>query len=86
MPERCGFTIVDADGIEQPCDRPATGHRWYQDCGEHEDLLDVACDWHSNEGGRRIHDAEAKLAAILAEYPDIALSLMFDEHSEGATA
>lgn len=55
VPEgRCGYTVVDADGEQQPCDEPATGWRWYQDVGEHEDLLDVACEGHSNEGGRRI--------------------------------
>lgn len=57
--ERCGYAILDADGIEEPCDRPATGWRWYQDVGDHEDLLDLACDHHQNEGGRRM----ARIAA-----------------------
>lgn len=50
---RCGYAVVDRDGEEQPCDRPATGWRWYQDC-DHEDTLDIACDLHANEGGRRM--------------------------------
>lgn len=57
--DRCGYAVTDADGEQQPCDLPATGWRWYQDVGEHEDLLDVACDWHANEGGRRIGEALA---------------------------
>jgi hypothetical protein len=64
--ERCGYAVVDKDGDEQPCDRPATGWRWYQDVGEHEDLMDAACDWHENEGGRRIHEAEAAVARVRA--------------------
>lgn len=59
----CGYTVTDPDGIEEPCGRPATGWRWYQDV-EHEDLLDVVCDWHANEGGRRIHQAEAEVARL----------------------
>jgi hypothetical protein len=66
MSDRCGYAVTDRDGNEEPCDRPATGWRWYQDVGEHEDLLDVACDLHANEGGRRIHAAEAALARVLA--------------------
>jgi hypothetical protein len=54
---RCGFTVIDSEGNEQPCDRPATGWRWYQDC-DHEDMLDVACSLHANEGGQRIHEAD----------------------------
>jgi hypothetical protein len=64
-PERCGHTVVDGEGIEQPCDRPATGWRWYQDV-EHEDCLEPACEWHANEGGRRMHAAEAKVAGVEA--------------------
>lgn len=60
---RCGHTVLDEDGIEEPCDRPATGWRWYQDV-EHEDALDVACEWHANEGGRRLHEAEAEAATL----------------------
>lgn len=60
---RCGFTVYDAEGEPGPCDRPATGWRWYQG-HNHEDALDVACELHSNEGGRRLHDAES--AAALA--------------------
>lgn len=66
MSERCGYAVTDSDGEQQPCDRPATDWRWYQDVGEHEDLLDAACDWHANEGGRRIHEAEAALARVRA--------------------
>lgn len=63
--KRCGYAVTDAEGIEEPCDRPTTGWRWYQDCG-HEDMLDVACDWHENEGGRRLAEAEAKVARVEA--------------------
>lgn len=66
MSEFCGFTVMDAEGEEQPCDRPASGWRWYQG-HDHEDLLDAACWEHENEGGRRMHAAEAKVAAVLAE-------------------
>lgn len=58
----CGYTVLDGDGNEQPCDRPATGWRWYQDCG-HEDIIDPACDRHENVG-RGIH--EDRLAAYMA--------------------
>lgn len=62
---RCGYAIVDRDGIEEPCDRPATGWRWYQDV-DHEDALDVACAIHENEGGRRMASliAERDAAAV----------------------
>jgi chromosome condensin MukBEF ATPase and DNA-binding subunit MukB len=66
---RCGYTLVDNDGEQYPCDRPATGWRWYQDV-EHEDALDEACELHSNEGGRRIHDAETELDRLRAEIAD----------------
>lgn len=66
MSDRCGYSMTDLDGNEEPCDRPARGWRWYQDVGEHEDLLDVACDWHANEGGRRIREAEAQVARVEA--------------------
>lgn len=59
--DRCGCTVWDAEGEAQPCDRPATGWRWYQG-HDHEDTLDVACALHENEGGRRLHAAEAALA------------------------
>ena len=62
----CGYTVVDHDGIEGPCDLPATGWRWYQDV-EHEDALDAACDLHSNEGGRRIKALEAEVERLHAE-------------------
>lgn len=59
MSERvCGYAVIDVDGTEEPCDRPAPYWRWYQDC-EHEDMLDVACDWHANEGGRRMAAVQA---------------------------
>lgn len=65
MNELCGYALVDRDGEEYPCDRPATGWRWYQDV-PHDDALSPACDLHANEGGRRIHDAEATVARVLA--------------------
>lgn len=56
--DRCGYTLVDAfTGEEGPCGGPATGHRWYQG-HEYEDAMEVACDRHANEGGRRLHAAE----------------------------
>lgn len=58
---RCGYTLVDEDGEEYPCDKPATGWRWYQDV-PHEDALEPACWHHQNEGGRRIHAAESAAA------------------------
>jgi hypothetical protein len=64
----CGYTVVDRDGIEGPCDLPATGWRWYQDV-EHEDLLDVACDLHGNEGGRRIKALEEVRDALMQPHP-----------------
>ena len=59
----CGYTVVDRDGIEGPCDLPATGWRWYQDV-EHEDTLDAACDLRGNEGGRRIKALEEVREAL----------------------
>lgn len=67
--ELCPHAVVDADGIEGPCDWPVTGWRWYQDV-EHEDMLSPACDAHANEGGRRIHAAEqenTRLRELLAQ-------------------
>lgn len=61
----CGYTVLDTDGIEEPCGAVATGWRWYQDV-EHEDSLDVACDLHANEGGRRLHEAEQQVARVEA--------------------
>lgn len=61
--ERCGYTVIDSDGDEQPCDRPAVGWRWYQDCG-HEDTLDVACSWHANKAGETF----AAINALVAKY------------------
>lgn len=63
MTATCGYAVTDKDGYQQPCDRPATGWRWYQDV-EHEDTLEAACDWHENEGGRRMHDAEAAILRV----------------------
>ena len=63
--ETCDHTILDRDGIEQPCEETATHWRWYQDV-EHEDMLHPTCEVHSNEGGRRMHAAEAELARVNA--------------------
>lgn len=74
---RCGYALVDEDGEQYPCDRPALSWRWYQDV-EHEDSLDYACELHENEGGRRMSNlllrlgieraradaAEAKLTSV----------------------
>ena len=65
MTDHCGYSVT-RDGEEEPCGRPIAGWRWYQNVGEHEDLLDTACDRHMNEGGQRIHDAEEKLAKVEA--------------------
>jgi Ni,Fe-hydrogenase I small subunit len=59
---RCGFTIV-VDGEEEPCDREATGWRWYQG-HDHEDMLDDACWEHENVGGYRMHVAEGAVHAL----------------------
>lgn len=59
---RCGFTIV-VDGEEEPCDREATGWRWYQG-HDHEDMLDEACWEHENVGGNRMHAAEAEVERL----------------------
>ena len=66
----CGYTVVDRDGIEGPCDLPATGWRWYQDV-EHEDTLDAACDLHSNEGGRRIKALEDLVERQYAQFQEL---------------
>lgn len=63
MSKVCGYTVIDPEGIEGPCDRPATGWRWYQNV-EHEDCLERACDRHENEGGRRMHEAESKAVQL----------------------
>lgn len=57
MPKRygffCGYTLVDKDGEQYPCDRPARRWRWYQDV-EHEDMIDEACETHANAAGGEI--------------------------------
>lgn len=64
MSERCGYAVVDDEGIEGPCDREATGWRWYEDCG-HEETLEPACMWHENESGRRLHAVKALAESLL---------------------
>ena len=63
MTDLCGYTLVDEAGEQYPCDRTATGWRWYQDVAEHEDVLDAACEMHANEGGRRMAELERTLKA-----------------------
>lgn len=63
-PETCGYALTDDDGEQYPCDRPATGWRWYQDVGEHEDMLDAACDHHENEGGALIAASRTAWAEV----------------------
>ncbi len=63
--ERCGYTLVDVEGEQYPCDRPAPSWRWYQDV-EHEDSLDEACGLHENEGGRRMAQQAEQIADVLA--------------------
>ncbi len=65
--QQCGYSLTDEDGEAYPCDDPATGWRWYQNEGDHEDLLEAACDLHSNEGGERIHRAEAEVERLRGE-------------------
>jgi len=79
----CGYTVHDRDGEEQPCDRPATGWRWYQG-HDHEDALDVACELHENEGGRRIHAVEAERDQWRAKFEQLAKRNleMAERHSE----
>lgn len=69
---RCGYQIIDRDGDEAPCDEPATGWRWYQDVGEHEDLIDVACEFHRNEGGDRMHGLMQQVQTLRADLRHIA--------------
>lgn len=80
---RCGYALTDDDGVQFPCDRPATGFRWYQDV-EHEDSLDVACDLHANEGGRRMREMQEyadhtscveSYTALAAERDDLRVEL-----------
>ena len=70
MRASCGYTIIDSDGDEQPCDRPATGWRWYQG-HDHEDMLDEACERHENEGGRRMADWQARAEAAEAREAEL---------------
>lgn len=59
--KQCGHVVIDRDGDEGPCERPASGWRWYAEGeGEHGPLLEAACPFHSNEGGRRLHAAESE--------------------------
>lgn len=81
--QRCGYTVADQDGEQGPCDRPGTSWRWYQDV-EHEDCLDVACEWHENEGGLRMYRLTADLVAarkLIASLSDSDLCLV-DEDDE----
>ena len=70
QPGRC--PSIDRDGDEAPCDEPATGWRWYQDVGEHEDLLAVACEFHRNEGGDRMHGLMQQAQTLRADLQHIA--------------
>ncbi|SFO60248.1 hypothetical protein [Amycolatopsis rubida] len=76
VPDLCGFTIVLPDGAEAPCGKETTGWRWYQDVG-HEDALEPACDWHANEGGRRMHEMAVKLGEVEAARDDLAAAERF---------
>lgn len=64
MTDHCGYSVTGNDGEQEPCGRPVAGWRWYQNVQEHEDMLDTACDLHANEGGARIHAAEAEVATL----------------------
>lgn len=75
--EHCGYALIGADDIEEPCDLPTEGLRWYDHCS-HEPMLGAACWHHMDEGGRligalvsdlddaeqRAERAEAELAAL----------------------
>ncbi len=63
----CGYNLYEPDGSDYPCDRPAVGYRWYQDVGEHEDLLDVACEIHRNAGGDRMAELMAEVELLTGE-------------------
>lgn len=65
----CGYTLVDGEGEEYPCDRLATSWRWYQDV-PHEDVLTEACVIHENEGGRRMHEAETIVDQVRVMHDD----------------
>lgn len=64
--DRCPHSVTDRDGNQGACDHPAVGWRWYQDVGHHEDLLDVACEAHENEGGNRMAGLIAEVARLRA--------------------
>lgn len=66
----CGYTVIGAGGHEGPCDQLATGWRWYQGAG-HEDALDVACEQHANEGGRRMAALQALVNELRMELAEV---------------
>ena len=81
----CGYNLYEPDGSDYPCDRPAVGYRWYQDVGEHEDLLDVACEIHRNAGGDRMAELMAEVERLTGER-DRALDLAAQEVLDDADA
>jgi|GEM_PF-5429824 len=60
----CGHEVPVQDGWVEPCGRPATSWRWYQDV-EHEDCLERSCDLHENKGGVLMGSMVAALTAAL---------------------
>jgi hypothetical protein len=60
----CGYTLVDKDGEEYPCSRPAISWRWYQDVA-HEDCLERVCDLHENKGGVRMAALQKQINDLL---------------------
>ncbi|MDR6861954.1 hypothetical protein [Phycicoccus sp. 3266] len=67
--QRCSFTVT-REGEDSPCERPATGWRWYQG-HDHEDTLEPACAVHENTGGNRMHAAEALVAELRSALDEI---------------
>lgn len=62
----CGYTLVDDNNEEYPCDAPAPSWRWYQDV-EHEDCLSPACERHENAGGIRMAEMADEIEHLRAE-------------------
>lgn len=74
----CGF-VTKQKGKEVLCGRPCSAWRWYQNDARHDTGLVAVCDWHGNEGGRRMHAAEALLGEAYAEDSGLAL---WSEHPD----
>src|SRR5690606_32749550 len=64
--ETCGHTVLDADGIEEPCGLPVSGWR-YCEGYEHEDMLQPVCadhEQHALSEAIAAHDAAVAAKAL----------------------